>query len=127
MRNLHVFIKKMHSRNNLQVWNKQNVIIKVNKGNPWISNFVTVKSDSKDGRKKNPRICHDKSNLNMTVQRESFYYRTLHDINDILSKATYFTLVDFKMGTGSCPLMMRAPISQHLIHHLADFPTYPLA
>ena len=69
---------------------------------PWSSPVMLVKK--KDGT---TRFCVDYRRLNQVTTKDAFPLPRIHDIYDQLTKATYFTKMDFKAGYFQVPLDVR--------------------
>ena len=66
----------------------------VEKGNPWIHNFVLVKGKNPDGSIK-LRICLDPTNLNKAEIYEPYCSNTPEDIAHLLANVKVITATDF--------------------------------
>ena len=63
----------------------------------WINSFVLVKGTDQQGKPK-LRICLDPTNLNKTITRELYDFKTPEDISHLLANSTVMTMLDCKKG-----------------------------
>ena len=73
------------------------VLATVNEATPWINSFVLVESKDKLGNLK-LCICLDPTNLNKTITRKPYHFRTPEDIAHLLANACIMTVCDCKKG-----------------------------
>ena len=73
------------------------VLAPVHEATPWINSFVLVNSKEKLGNLK-WCICLDPTNLNKTITREPYHFRTPEYITHLLADATFMTVCDCKKG-----------------------------
>ena len=71
------------------------VLVPVHKATPWINSFILVKAKDKFGNLK-LHICLDPTNLNKTITREPYHFRTPEDIAHLLAEACIMTVCDCK-------------------------------
>ena len=71
------------------------VLAPVNEATPWINSFVLVEIKDKLGNLK-LCICLDPTNLNKTITREPFLFRTPEDITHLLADASIMRVCDCK-------------------------------
>ena len=64
---------------------------------PWINSFVLVERKDKSGNLK-LRICLDPTNLNKTILREPYHFKTPEDIAHSIADACIVTLCHCKTG-----------------------------
>ena len=63
----------------------------------WINSFVLVEGKDKHGNLK-LRICLDPTNLNKSIVREPYYFKTPEDIAHLLADACIMSVCDCKKG-----------------------------
>ena len=86
---------------------------------PWINSFVLVKSKDKTGNLK-LRICLDPTNLNKTIMREPYHFKTPEDTGHLFVDACIMTACDCKRDTGINSLMKLPHLLQLSIQNVAD-------
>ena len=69
----------------------------VHEATPGINSFVLVEAKDKVGNLK-LRICLDPTNLNKTIMREPYHFKTPEDIAHLLADACVMTVCDCKKG-----------------------------
>ena len=76
---------------------KADVLKPVQEATPWINSFILVEGTDQHGQPK-LRICLDPTNLNKTIVREPYHFKTPEDISHLLADATVLTVLDCKKG-----------------------------
>ena len=76
---------------------KAGVLKPVHETTPLINSFVLVEGKDKLGNLKF-RICLDPTNLNKTIVREPYHFKTLEDIAHLLADACIMSVCDCKKG-----------------------------
>ena len=69
----------------------------VQEATPWINSFVLVKDKDKSGNLK-LRIYLHLTNLNKSIMREQYHFKTLEDIAHLIADACIMTVCDCKKG-----------------------------
>ena len=75
------------------------VLASVHEAIPWINTFVLVESKDKSGNLK-LHIYLDPTNLNKSITREPYHFRTPEDIRHLLADVCVMTVCDCKIGYG---------------------------
>ena len=78
---------------------KEGIITEVHEHTEWINSIVPVMKD--DG---SVRLCLDAKDLNIAIERNQWYARTLDDILPELAQSKYFTVKDATSGFWHMPL-----------------------
>ena len=73
------------------------VLKPVHEATPWINNFVLVEGKDNSGNLK-VRICLDPTNLNKSIVREPYHFKTPKDIGHLLMDACIMTVCDCMKG-----------------------------
>ena len=73
------------------------VLVPVHEAMLWINSFILVEDKDKFGNIK-LRICLDPKNLNKTITREPYHFRTPENIAHLLADACIMTVCDCKKG-----------------------------
>ena len=69
----------------------------VQEATPWINSFVLIKGLDKQGKPK-LHICLDPTNLNKTIIREPYHFKTLEDIAHLIADSNVMTVLECKKG-----------------------------
>ena len=83
---------------------KMGVLKPVNEATPWINSFVLVEGKDKLGNLKH-RICSNHTNLNKTIMREPYHFKTPEDIAHMLADTCIMTDVIVRKGIGTSSWM----------------------
>ena len=76
---------------------KAGIIKPVHEAALWINNFTLIEGKDKSGNLK-LHICLDPTNLNKTVIRESYHFRTPEDIAHLIADSCVITVCNGKKG-----------------------------
>ena len=89
----------------LQRLEKEEVIIEVNHYTEWVNSIVPAQKPDGD-----IRLCLDPRNLNLSIERNPYYMRTLDDILPMLSNAQTISMGDATSGYWHVPLDLQSSL-----------------